>query len=204
VEQVAEEVGWVLETSDSDRYRGQALAVRVELGIHLPQEDPGEAVLLEALRLFERNEIEDEAVRVRLLQAQRNQRLAKVESAMKEVEWVAQSAARLQLPELVVEAELLRAELLAAEEPSRAAERAQRTVDLARQFGFRESLWRGEVLLANLQDGDAREGRLLHYQVCLDLFREMTEGLPPELVSSFLSLPRQRRVLEDLRVLSRS
>ena len=199
VDEVFSDLREVFVASESDRYRGQALAVQAELAVHLREQVQDIGTLEEALQLFRSNSIEDEMLRVMLLIARGLQSGERYQEALAKVDRVAHGAANLRLPDLVVEAETLRAELLSESDPETARQRATRTLELARHFGFRDSMWRGEALLARLCGGDDRATALSHYRACLDLFREMTEGLPEHLSRSFLRLPRQREILQRLK-----
>ena len=201
VQSVSQELQHVRELSESDRYDGQMLAVQAEAALQLPLGVEGPDSLEDAFELFEKNDIEDEKFRVQLLLARRSHRDRQMELAFEHVDVVAKGAAALRLPDLVVEAEILRAELLVEKKPQVALDRVTRTLELARRFGFRDSMWRGEALLAKLHESSDRTVALAHYQACLDLFREMTEGLPQHLAHSFLRLPRQQDVLNSLKSL---
>jgi serine/threonine protein kinase/tetratricopeptide (TPR) repeat protein len=197
--EVLAELHEVLKTSESERYQGQVLAVRAELQLYATHDSDTDQILQEALELFKKHEIEDEQFRVLLLVAQRYQLAGDHANGLEVVDRVSRGAARLHLPDLVVESEILRAELLSIEQAELALERLTKTLVLARELKLRESIWRGEALLAMLRGKEAPSIAVEHYQKCLDLFREMTEGLPKAMVNSYLARPRQKRVLTELR-----
>jgi len=196
------ELDEVLRICESERYQAQVLAVRAELQLYSQENSDIDRILQEALSLFEKHQIEDEQFRVLLLVAHRHQLVGEQSAGLDVVDRVAKGAARLHLPDLVVEAEVLRAELLSVKQAQSALQRITRTLGLARTLNLRESLWRGEALLATLQGKADPKVAAQHYQACLDLFREMTEGLPKSMVASYLARPRQKRVLTALRGLS--
>jgi tetratricopeptide (TPR) repeat protein len=193
------------ETAGNERYRAQALLIRA--GAALRREAPAgvAAWLDEARPLFERHAIEDERLRLELARARLDALEGRTAAAASAAARVAASAADLRLLDLVVEAEVLHAELLWLRADPEAVGLARRGREAAHRLGLQECIWRAERLLGHMATAAAdRRAALAHYEACVRALTEMLTGVEPDTRSRFLSQPAQRRALAELRELARA